>query len=194
MNGLHDLLAAAAGVQAFLSEKRWRFCFIGGIAVQRWGNPRFTQDIDLTLLTGFGDEEMFVDGLLEFLEPRMVDAREFALRNRVLLARTRERVDVDIALGALPFEERTISRASSWLGQDFELTTCSAEDLIVHKAFAGRGRDWDDLESVLIRQQSHLDLDQVRSELRPLLEMKGDLGALDRLGAIAVRVERRLKG
>lgn len=194
MNGLHDLLAAAAGVQAFLSEKRWRFCFIGGIAVQRWGNPRFTQDIDLTLLTGFGDEEMFIDGLLEFLEPRMSDAREFALRHRVLLARTRERVDVDIALGALPFEERTISRASSWLGQDFELTTCSAEDLIVHKAFAGRDRDWDDLESVLIRQQSHLDLDQVRSELRPLLEMKGDLGALDRLGAIAVRVERRLKG
>lgn len=43
---LDDLLAAAAGVQSILVQHGWRFCFIGGIAVQRWGNPRFTQDVD----------------------------------------------------------------------------------------------------------------------------------------------------
>ena len=30
---------------------------MGGVALQRWGEPRLTQDVDLTLLTGFGDEE-----------------------------------------------------------------------------------------------------------------------------------------
>jgi len=192
MNGLHELLAAATKLQTFLLDKGWRFCFIGGIAVQRWGNPRFTQDIDLTLMTGFGDEERFVDILLEGLEIRRPDARAFALQNRVLLAQTREGVDVDVALGALPFEDRSVSRATPWKGDGFELTTCSAEDLIVHKAFAGRERDWDDLESVLVRQHQRLDLTQIRSELAPLLELKGEVEALDKLERITQRVRGRL--
>ena len=49
-NGVEGLLAAAAQLQAFLLRERWSFCFIGGVAVQRWGEPRFTRDIDLTLL------------------------------------------------------------------------------------------------------------------------------------------------
>jgi len=193
MNGVPELLAAATELQAFLSHERWRFCFIGGIAVQRWGNPRFTQDIDLTLLTGFGEEERFVDSLLGQLEPRRSDGREFALRHRVLLARTRAGVDVDIAFGALPFEERSITRASLWRGEGFEITTCSAEDLIVHKAFAGRGRDWDDLESILIRQHQRIDLEQVRSELKPLLELKAETDVLKKLDQVIQQVERRLR-
>jgi hypothetical protein len=61
MNGLEELLDAAAALEIRLRRNGWRFCFIGGVAVQRWGIPRFTQDIDLTLLTGFGSEEKFVD-------------------------------------------------------------------------------------------------------------------------------------
>lgn len=193
MSGMEELLLAATGVQTMLLEHGWRFCFIGGVAVQRWGNPRFTQDIDLTLLTGFGNEERFVDTLLGELRPRRPDAREFALQNRVLLARTRQGVDVDIALGALPFEERSVERASRWtLCAGVELTTCSAEDLVVHKAFAGRGRDWDDLESVLIRQHGRLNLTQVRAELRPLLELKGAAEALQKLDQIVALVGHRL--
>src|SRR5439155_25650652 len=116
-------------------QRGWRFCFIGGIAIQRWSDPRFTQDIDLTLLTGFGDEERFVDALLKELIPRQPDAREFALSRRVLLAKTRAGIEVDVALGALPFEERTVVRATVWhLRQDITLTTSSSEDLVVQKA------------------------------------------------------------
>lgn len=61
------LLSAALEVTRFCTDQGWRFCFIGGVAVQRWGNPRFTADID-----------------------------------------------VDIAFGALPFEERSVERASHW--------------------------------------------------------------------------------
>ena len=114
MINLPGVLAAAGEVQRFGREQGWRFCFIGGVAVQRWGNPRFTHDIDLTLVTGFGGEETFVDALLRELEPRRPDAREFSLSRRVLLARTPAGVDVDIALGALPFEERSVDRASRW--------------------------------------------------------------------------------
>jgi hypothetical protein len=194
MNGLEELLLAAVEFETSLRHRGWRFCFIGGVAIQRWGVPRFTQDIDLTLLTGFGQEEEYIDDLLKELMPRRPDAREFALSRRVLLAKTRSGVDVDIALGALPFEERTIARSSIWhLRGEIKLTTCSAEDLVVHKAFAGRGLDWGDVERVLTRQHGKLDLQQVRAELKPLLELKGELEAMDKLEVMLATVERRLR-
>lgn len=194
ITALEELLLAAATIEVSFLRHGWRFCFIGGIAVQRWGNPRFTQDIDITLLTGFGDEKKFVDALLDELNPRRPDAGDFALRHRVLLARTFEGVDVDVALGALPFEERSVARASAWqIRESLTLTTCSAEDLVVHKAFAGRGRDWDDMETVLIRRHGKLNLAQVREELKPLLELKGEPEELDRLDRTLATVERRLR-
>ncbi|MBI2950193.1 MAG: nucleotidyl transferase AbiEii/AbiGii toxin family protein [Verrucomicrobia bacterium] len=194
MNGLEELLRAAAALETVLRRCGWQFCFIGGVAVQRWGTPRFTQDIDLTLLTGCGEEEKFVDALLKELNPRRPDAREFALRNRVLLLQTRDGVDVDIALGALPFEERCVARASAWrTGDGTLLTTCSAEDLVVQKTFAGRGVDWSDVERVLTRQHGKLKLPQIRAELKPLLELKNEPESLDKLEGLLATVERRLK-
>jgi len=86
---LPGVFAAAGEVQRFCQSQGWRFCFIGGVALQRWGEPRLTQDVDLTLLTGFGQEEQFVDVLLKEFIPRRSDAREFALSRRVLLIETR---------------------------------------------------------------------------------------------------------
>ncbi len=193
MTGMVDVLAAAVEVHRLCERHGWKFCFIGGIAVQRWGNPRFTADVDLTLLTGYGSEERFVEEVLEHLDPRRPDARPFAIRNRVLLARTRHGVDVDIALGALPFEERSVERASTWsLADGSELLTCSAEDLIVHKVFAGRDRDWDDVRGVLARKHGTIDWTVVRSELPPLLELKETPEAMPRLEQIAAEVSRRL--
>ena len=61
---MNPIFAAALEIQEFCRARRWRFCFIGGVAVQRWGEPRLTQDVDLTLLTGFWTEEAFVSALL----------------------------------------------------------------------------------------------------------------------------------
>ena len=88
----------------------------------------------------------------------------------MLLARTRAGVDVDVALGAFPFEERSVQRA-----------------------FAGRDLDWSDVERVLIRQYGKLDLEQVRAELKPLLDLKGAMDALGKFENIAARVESRLR-
>ena len=190
---LPRVLAAAGEVQGFCQERKWPFCFIGGVAVQRWGEPRLTQDVDLTLLTGFGSEEQFVDRLLGAFAARRPDAREFALSHRVLLVRTASGVDVDVALGAFPFEERSVQRASIWLwAADQSLITCSAEDLVVHKVFAGRDLDWGDVERVLIRQHEKLDLAQIRAELKPLLELKDEMESLDKLERMLATVERRL--
>jgi hypothetical protein len=179
------LLEAAQQIQELCEEKRWDFCVIGGLAVQRWGEPRLTRDVDLTILAGFGDPQPFVDALLERFQSRLDEPAEFARRNRVLLLRSAAGIGIDVALGGLPFEERSVRRSSNWAVTESErLRTCSAEDLVVHKVFAGRDRDWADVRGIVARQASSLDVALVVDELRPLLEAKGDGGALDKLRAI----------
>ena len=189
---LQGVLAGAQEVHDFCSARNWRFCFIGGIAVQRWGEPRLTQDVDLTLVTGFGKEESFVKAFLDAFPGRITDAHEFALQHRVLLAQTRSGIPIDAALGALPFEERSIQRATVWKWSERgAIKTCSAEDLVIHKCFAGRDRDWSDLESILTRQGGKLDLGLVRRELPPLLELKGTGPMMRKLEDLLKAIERR---
>ena len=52
------------------------------------------------------------------------------------------------------------------------LTTCSADDLIVHKAFAGRDLDWGDVERVLICQHGKLHLSQIQAATGRLLSRR----------------------
>ncbi len=168
-----EIIRAAADLQALCESQGWRFCFIGGLALQRWGEPRETIDVDLTLWTGFGGEEPYVRKLLEHFDARIADAVNFALTRRVLLARARSGVGLDIALGGLRFEELVVARSSLFaFGPHARLRTCSAEDLIVMKAFAARVRDWLDVEGIIIRQTGMLDWAHIRSQLEPLAELK----------------------
>lgn len=185
---MNPIFEGALEIAEFCRSRRWRFCFIGGLAVLRWGEPRLTRDADLTLLTGFGGEPPFVEELVREFSGRLHDTAEFALRSRVVLLRASNGTPLDIALGALPFEERAVQRASAFdIGDGRSLLTCSAEDLIVHKTFAARDRDWLDLEGVIVRQ-TQLDWSQVLDELRPLLELKDDQGAEARLLALRDRL------
>lgn len=172
---MNPIFAAALAIQDVCRVRGFRFCFIGGLALQRWGQPRLTQDVDVTVISGFGREGDYADQLLSAFTPRIPDAREFALQHRVLLLSGPSGIPVDVALGAMPFEERAVSRASPFfVAQGVSLTTCSAEDLIVFKAFAGREQDWIDIESIALRQHNKLDQELIWQELTPLLELKED--------------------
>ncbi len=190
---MRSLLQAGARVQTQLAARGLRFCFIGGIANFRWGTPRLTNDLDLTVLTGFGGEEPVIAALLEELAPRLAsaaDATDFALRHRVLLLRTADGIAVDVALGAMPFEEATIARATdAELAPGAVLRTCSATDLVVHKAFAGRPQDWVDIEGVLVRQHGQLAWPRLWADLRELAELKEAPELLEELERVARRAE-----
>jgi len=155
---MRDLFTAARGVQAFCFSQGWRFCFIGGLAVWRWGKPRFTQDIDLTVLAGFRDEEYIVDAFLARYPSRVPNGRELFLAQRVLRLVDDGGVPMDIALGGLPFEESAVVRATDHEFVAGEpLRVCSAEDLLVMKAFAARPHDWGDADAVVARNPAGLD-------------------------------------
>ena len=172
---MNALYAAAAEVQAFCASRGWRCSVIGGLAVQRWGDPRQTRDVDLTLFTGLGGEEQFIDPLLARYAGRIEDARTFAIERRVVLVETSRGIPIDIALGGLPFEGRVVERSTAFHVQPgVSLITCSAEDLVVLKAFAGRAQDWLDVEGVIVRQGPALNRDLILTELGPLLDLKDD--------------------
>ena len=176
---------AAVDVQQLCIERAWPYCFIGGLVLPRWGQARYTRDADLTVFTGFGSEEDFVDVLLARFDARGSDAREFALHARVLLLQHSNGVPVDVALGALPFEAHAVERSSLWhAAEGVDLRTCCDEALIVHKTFAGRPHDWGDAESIIRRQRSNLDLDLIFSELEPLLALKEQPELVEQLRAL----------
>ena len=116
---MKGLFSVALEIQEFFEHAGDRFCFIGGVALQRWGQPRLTQDVDLTSEFDFGT--------------------------------------------------------------GFRLLTCSAEDLIVMKAFASRPQDWIDIESVVVRQRRTLDWKQIFDELEPLVALRETPEVLERL-------------
>lgn len=179
---MNPIFVAALEAQEFCLARGFRFCFIGGLSLQRWGEPRLTQDVDLTVISGFGREPEYADQFLSVFAPRIPEAREFALRHRVLLLLGRDGIPLDVALGAMPFEERAVSRSTRFqVAEGVSLLTCSAEDLIVFKAFAGRAQDWIDIEGIAVRQHRRLDESLIWQELIPLLELKEDEQAGPRL-------------
>jgi hypothetical protein len=189
---MKSLFLAAAELETFLVQQGWRYCFIGGIALQRWGQPRLTNDIDLTILAGFENESVYIDALLGCYKARTTDGRDFALKNRVLLLESHEGIPIDVALGGIAFEDRIVSRATRYeFLPGVSLLTCSAEDLLVLKAFADRPRDWGDVETIIARQQANLDWNYVFDQLEPLCQVKEAPEIVEHLRRLMVSQQER---
>lgn len=177
---MNALFEAAKEICEFMAARRWEFCIIGGLAVQRWGEPRTTLDAAMTLLTDWGEEERYVTAILDRFESRIADGHVFALTRRVLLIRASNGKDVDIALGALPFEVVMVRHATPVeFAPGLVLPCCTAEDLFIMKAFAARPRDWLDAESVVIRQAC-LHKQYIQGHLAELCELKEAPDILER--------------
>jgi len=179
---MNPLFAAGLEFQHFMQKRGWAFCFIGGLAVLRWGEIRMTQDVDLCLLTGFGDEEPYIRDLVAAFQSRIPEAAALAAENRALLLKASNAVAADISLGALPFEKRMVERASAFkFAPGCPLLTCSAEDLVVLKAFADRERDRADVNGIIMRQHRRLDRDYILEQLEPLCAAKNRRDIVERL-------------
>jgi hypothetical protein len=131
--------AAAWEVHQFCTKLGVPYAIIGGMAVQHWGEPRFTADVDLTVAAPLDDTRAFIERVLEHFKPRMEGALEFALRSRVILVQADNGCALDVALGLPGYEDEVMRRAVAYrLARGKTVRLCSAEDLVVHKAVAGR--------------------------------------------------------
>ena len=78
---------------------------------------------------------------------------------------------VDFLLAIPGYEEQIVTRAVRRQLGDLGIWICSPEDLIIQKAVAGRAKDWQDIEGILIEQRGQLDLDYLEDWLSQFAEV-----------------------
>ena len=162
-----EVLEAAIQVAKWLENQGIRHFFIGGIALQYWGEPRLTRDVDVIVLVAPEEFDAFLEKAIKAFKPRIPDALEFARRHRVLLLETESGVPIDISLGIPGYEEEAWAHSKEVEFQPFgKLRLISPEDLIIHKCVAGRPRDVEDVERILVKQRLQVDVERIRSLLR----------------------------
>jgi len=169
-------------VQRALQSKGITFCFIGGLAQQRWGEVRVTRDIDLTILCPPGEEARTLEQLKELVPPRPDYDESLAPISRMYLGVAQNGIRVDMSLGFIPYEERIQERAVDVdFGLSEPLRCCSAEDLAVLKTVAGRPQDWNDIMRICHRSGAAVNWVLVYTELEILLNLAEKPENLNRL-------------
>lgn len=158
---LAPLLEALRSLLGWLRATKTPGVVIGGVAASLLGRPRVTGDVDAVVWIGDASWGAFVEAGRRFgIVPRRPDVIPFARRSRVLLLRHEpSTIDLDVSLGALPFEEEMIARARRHRLGRLSVPLPTPEDLIVMKAIAHRPRDIADIESIL---EAHPRIDEKR--------------------------------
>jgi predicted nucleotidyltransferase len=127
------------------------YMVIGGQAVLVHGEPRFTRDIDITLGVDTDRAESIRSIARELLlKPGEEATDDFVKRNAVLSVEDPESgIVVDFIFSFLPYERQAIQRAKQVHVGTASVQFATAEDTIIHKLFAGRPRDIEDVKSIV---------------------------------------------
>ena len=154
-----DLSGLLARLARALDDRQLPFMLIGGQAVLVHGVPRLTEDIDVTLEVDPRELPRVLElcGALG-LTSLVTDVEAFVRETFVLPVRDEgTAMRVDFVFSTTPYERQAIARAVRVRLGDATIPFATAEDLIVHKLFAGRPRDWEDAVGVARRGGARID-------------------------------------
>ncbi|MBM3708395.1 MAG: nucleotidyltransferase family protein [Actinobacteria bacterium] len=136
-----------------LEKNSVKYMIIGGQAVLLYGEPRLTRDIDITL--GVSIEE--VDRILKIIKeidlmPIPEDIKSFAVKTFVIPVKDNDSgIRIDFIFSQTSYEKQALKRTNTVKINKTALKFASIEDLIIHKIFAGRPRDLEDIKSVMLK-------------------------------------------
>lgn len=129
------------------------YMVIGGQAVQLYGEPRMTRDIDVTL--GLGSEGLDrVAAVCDRCGLKLLPTApaEFVRETMVLPAlEERTGIRVDFIFSATEYERRAISRSQPVELGGASVRFAAIEDVVVHKLVAGRPRDLEDARGIVAK-------------------------------------------
>lgn len=133
------------------------YMVIGGQAVLLYGEPRTTRDIDVTL--GIGVEGYArVRDVVDRLGLRILAAApEEFVRDKMVLPAAEDAtgIRVDFVFSFTPYEQQAIARAVPVRIGAADVRFAAMEDVVIHKVFAGRPRDEDDVRGMLLRNPNY---------------------------------------
>ena len=143
-----------------LDEKKIPYMIIGGQAVLLYGTPRLTRDIDITLGVDT-DKFSLIKEICKKLELKLLseNPEDFAKDTKVLPAEDpNSRIRVDFIFSFTPYESQAIKRTRKVLMNGYPVKFASCEDVIIHKMFAGRAVDTEDVKNILIKNRDSIDI------------------------------------
>jgi len=169
---LAPLLAPISSLQRLLERLGGRGVILGGVATGFHGKPRFTVDVDAMVLASVNDiPQLLLFAKEEGIEPRIENVDGFARKNRVLLLRhTSSKVNIDISLGVLPFEEEAVERSVIHNLGTLSIRLPTPEDLIIMKAIAHRPKDLEDIRTIAEKYQT-LDVERIQQWVSAFAEI-----------------------
>lgn len=164
------LLAKIARV---LTARSLPYMVIGGQAVLRYGEPRLTRDIDISL--GASLEQL--GEILTLLEAHgfvpLVEPETFVAQTMVLPCQDRETgIRVDFVFAISPYEQQALRRTRAVTMEGTPVAFAAPEDLVIHKIIAGRPRDLEDVRGILLKHPT-LDMAYLRQWLGDYSAMLG---------------------
>ena len=130
------------------------YMVIGGQAVLLYGEPRLTQDIDVTV--GVAPDRLpdVLAALTDVGIRPLVDAA-FVEETLVLPCEDADsRLRIDVVFSFSGYEQEALRRAQRVNVAGTEVRFASREDLLIHKVVAGRPRDIEDVRGVLLKAES----------------------------------------
>lgn len=169
---LEPFRATIESLNRLLEKHKYQGVIIGGVAVGFLGKPRFTADVDAVILLSIREVSKFLElAQAENIEPRVQNIEEFARKNRVLLLEhSPTKVEIDISLGIMPFEEELVERGSIKSFSDLSVHLPTPEDLIIMKAIAHRPKDLEDIRTI-VDNNPNLDNARIEKWIRDFAEV-----------------------
>ncbi|MFC1824632.1 nucleotidyl transferase AbiEii/AbiGii toxin family protein [Thermodesulfobacteriota bacterium] len=151
-----------------LDQRKIPYMVIGGQAVLLYGEPRLTRDIDITLGVTTERLDDVIGAAKNSGLKTMVDPNTFTMKTMVLPCQSSATdIRVDFIFSFSPYEQQAMDHVRIVQMGDGEVKFASPEDLIIHKVFAGRPRDLEDVKNVLLKN-SDVDIEYIRHWLQEL--------------------------
>lgn len=129
---------------------------IGGQAVLLYGEPRLTRDIDITLGVHIDHLDTLLDMTRHLGFTLLTQDVTTFVRQTMVLPSLDEAtgIRIDFIFSFTPYEAQAIKRAKKVRILDQDVRFASVEDLIIHKIFAGRPRDIEDVRSIVLKNKT----------------------------------------
>lgn len=132
---------------------------IGGQAVLLYGEPRLTKDIDITLGVGADKYKIVIDVTSALNLKLLVDEPQSFVNQFMVLPVIDEesKIKIDFIFSFTLYENEAIKRAKKVKLEKVEVNFASLEDVVIHKIFAGRPRDLEDVKIILLKNKNYDD-------------------------------------